>query len=195
MQSNLPLGQSIYQLRITLEELQPPIWRRILVPGNILLPDLHVLLQAVMGWGDTHMHSFRTKNASYGLPIPEFAESMNDETLVSLADIAPSEGDTFHYEYDFGDDWQHAIVVEKKLPEFEFQIYPSCIAGKRACPLEDSGGPFGYSELLNAVSNPDDESHAETIQWIGGDFDPEAFSCHAINAELSRRRMVTSSFD
>ena len=195
METNLPLGQKIYQLKITLEEIEPAVWRRILVPGNIRLPKLHTLLQAVMGWGDTHMHSFRTQDASYGMPLPEFKESMRDETRVTLAKIAPTQGDVFHYEYDFGDDWQHEVIVEKILPEFEFQIYPSCIGGKRACPLEDSGGPYGYSELLSAVSNPGHESHAETIQWIGGDFDPEAFSCHTVNSELSRRRMVSSSFD
>jgi hypothetical protein len=178
---------AIYQLKITLEHIRPPIWRRIQVPGAVLLPHLHRLIQTVMGWEDAHLHAFRVGNTSYGQPDSDLNDWMQDERRVRLAQIAPAEKSKFRYEYDFGDDWHHIVVVEKISPVERGKIYPVCLTGKRACPPEDCGGPWGYSEFLEAISNPEHEQHEELLEWIGGEFDPEAFDVASVNTELQAR--------
>jgi hypothetical protein len=182
---------AIYQLKITLEAIRPPIWRRVQVPGTILLPHLHRLIQAVMGWDDAHLHAFQVGDTSYGQPDSELDDWMQDERRIRLAQIAPAEKSKFRYEYDFGDDWRHMVVVEKILPVAVGQIYPVCLAGKRACPPEDCGGPWGYPEFLEAISNPKHEQHDELLEWIGGEFDPEAFDMAAVNGELQTMHLNT----
>ena len=180
---------AIYQLKITLEDIRPPIWRRVQVPGDILLPDLHHLIQVVMGWEDAHLHAFRVGNISYGQPDSELDDWMQDEGRIRLAQIAPAEKSKFRYEYDFGDDWRHMVVVEKLLPVAVGQNYPVCLTGKRASPPEDCGGPWGYPVFLKAISNPEHERHDELLEWIGGEFDPEAFDVAAVNSELQRMHL------
>jgi len=107
---------AIYQLKITLEKIRPPIWRRIQVPGAVSLSYLHLLIQIVMGWEDAHLHAFRVGNTLYGQPDEDLEDRMHDEHPIRLARIAPAEKSSFRYEYDFGDDWQHLVVVEKILP-------------------------------------------------------------------------------
>lgn len=178
---------AIYQLKITLEQIRPPIWRRVQVPGTILLPHLHNLIQTVMGWDNGHLHAFQVGDISYGEPDPELDDWMQNELRVRLSQIAPVEKSKFRYEYDFGDGWSHLVVVEKILPVTEGQIYPICLTGKRACPPEDCGGPWGYAEFLQAISDPEHEQHDELLEWIGGEFDPEAFALATVNAQLQGR--------
>ena len=136
---------------------------------------------------DAHLHAFRVGNTSYGQPDSELDDWMQDERRVRLAQIAPAEKSKFRYEYDFGDDWHHIVVVEKISPVERGKTYPVCLAGKRACPPEDCGGPWGYSEFLEAISNPEHEQHEELLEWIGGEFDPEVFDVATVNAELQAR--------
>lgn len=178
---------AIYQLKITLEHIRPPIWRRMQVPGAVLLPHLHRLIQVVMGWEDAHLHAFRVGTIAYGLPDSELDDWMQDERRIRLSQIAPVEKSKFRYEYDFGDDWHHLVVVEKIAPVERGKIYPVCLAGKRACPPEDCGGPWGYSEFLEAISNPEHEQHEELLGWIGGEFDPETFDVAEVNEEIRAR--------
>ena len=178
----------IYQLKITLRGIRPPIWRRVLVPAGITLPKMHDLIATVMGWHGGHMHAFRVGNTTYGEPDPQLEDWTENEKRVRLSQIAPEVKSRFLYDYDFGDDWQHLIVVEKILPAAEGQSYPVCITGKRACPPEDCGGPWGYAEFLEAIADPDHEEHANLLDWIGGEFDAEAFDLNRINTALQSSR-------
>jgi len=173
----------IYQIKVTLKDSKPPIWRRIQVPCNITLAELHYILQAVMGWWDYHLHQFIVGQTYYGVPHPDYGLEMRDESQVRLNQIA-DEGSKFVYEYDFGDSWEHVLLVEKALPPEPGQQYPVCVKGKRARPPEDVGGVWGYSDFLEAIQNPDHSEHDEYLEWVGGEFDPEAFDLDEINAAL-----------
>jgi hypothetical protein len=177
----------VYQLYISLNDIRPPIWRRVLVPASVTLPKLHTMLQQVMGWQDYHLHVFEIGDVSYGVPDPDYPElGIQSEKRVRLSDIAPTEDSSFGYEYDFGDSWQHTILVEKIHPWDGKINYPVCIGGARACPPEDCGGSGGYENFLEAIADPDHEEHTESLQWIGGYFDPEGFDPNAVNKELRK---------
>ncbi|MBF6613855.1 MAG: plasmid pRiA4b ORF-3 family protein [Chloroflexi bacterium] len=188
---NKEAAKAIYQLKVTLKESKPPIWRRIQVPGSITLAKLHRVLQVVMGWEDYHLHQYIVDDVYYGTRDPDF-EAIGTETVnergVKLYQIAPDVGSRFVYEYDFGDGWQHQIVVEKLLPAKAGATYPVCIAGKRACPPEDVGGVWGYSDFLQVIRNPSHSERDEMLEWAGGEFDPEAFDPDDINDALKQVR-------
>lgn len=179
-------SDTVYQLKVTLTDSRPPIWRRIQVPSDITLGKLHRILQAAMGWTDSHLHRFDVKGVSYGLADPEL--DFRSERSAKLNEVAPTEGFKFRYEYDFGDSWMHNIVVEKILPADPDQRYPVCIKGKRACPPEDCGGVWGYAELEETLKDPSHPEHEEMMEWLDGDFDPEAFDLEQVNQELRRVR-------
>jgi hypothetical protein len=177
----------IYQIKVTLEYSKPPIWRRIQVPGDANLRKLHRVLQEVMGWSDYHLHRFIVGEAYYGEPHPDYEDfgfQLRDEKRVKLAQIVPGEKFKFFYEYDFGDGWEHQLLVEKILPPEPGVHYPRCLKGKRACPPEDVGGVWGYDSFLEAIRDPDHPEHDDMLEWIGGEFDPEAFDLDEINAAL-----------
>jgi hypothetical protein len=177
---------SIYQLKITLEGARPPIWRRVLVPGNFNLYKLHQVIQIAMGWTDSHLHQFIAGGEYFGIPSPEDFKPVKDERRIKLEKIAPILKSTFVYEYDFGDDWSHKVVVEKILTPLPGEKYPRCIKGKRACPPEDVGGIWGYENFLEAIQNPGHEEHEFSMEWIGGEFDPESLNLDEINEDLSQ---------
>ena len=148
---------AVYQFKVTLKESHPPIWRRIQVP-DCTLGELHEVLQVVMGWKDSHLHQFIVRGECYGPPDPEDADwdmEIEDEEKLSISQVAKT-GRTGRiiYEYDFGDSWQHEIVLEKVLEPEPNVSYPRCIEGARACPPEDVGGVWGYAEFLEAISDP-----------------------------------------
>jgi len=174
----------IYQLKITLMDSKPPIWRRVLVAGDIPLSRLHRIIQAVMGWWDSHLHQFIVGDIYYGVPDPDDWHEVKDERRAKLNQIAPSEKSRFIYEYDFGDDWLHSVQVEKILPPDPAQRLPICIKGKRACPPEDVGGVWGYDTFLEALKDPGHPEHDMYKEWIGDAFDPEAVDLDEINARL-----------
>ena len=176
----------VYQLKVTLDGIRPPIWRRLLVPGPVTLTDLHDILQAAMGWRDCHMHAFEVAGLTYGTGGPYALDDALDEDNFRLDQVAPPEKGKFRYEYDFGDGWRHTILVEKVLAPDPTAQYPSCTKGKRRCPPEDCGGVWGYAELLAALDHPRTAEHRELIGGVGGKFDPEAFDLDAINARLRR---------
>lgn len=178
----------IYQMKVTLKYSKPPIWRRIQVAGDTRLDKLHLILQAVMGWENYHLHQFIVGGTYYGKPHPDYDAffEMKDEKEVRLNQIAPREKFKFIYEYDFGDSWEHELLVEKILPPEPDVHYSRCIKGKRACPPEDVGGVWGYDSFLEAIQNPDDSEHEDMLEWIGGEFDPEAFDLDEINEALRR---------
>jgi hypothetical protein len=182
------LGRN-YQMKITLKGIRPPIWRRVQVPGTIRLAGFHEVIQAVFGWTDTHLHEFLINGESYGRPH-DFEEDVVDEAKLTLAQ-AVGQSKRFTYTYDFGDDWEHEILVEKIIAGDSGSERPLCLAGKRHRPPEDCGGPWGYREFLKAIGDPRHEEHDAMLDWVGGEFDSEAFDIAAVNralAALSPRR-------
>lgn len=178
---------SVYQLKVAIRHIRPPVWRRLHVPDGITLAALHQVLQTAMGWEDDHLHEFVVGETRYGPPDPDagdWGQEFVDERLAALKDVVGGGLKKFVYEYDFGDGWEHAITVEKVLAAEAGVAYPRCVGGKRACPPEDCGGPWGYKEFLKTVGDPGHPRHAELSEWIGGEFDPEAFDLAAVNAQL-----------
>ena len=180
-----------YQIKVTLLDSQPPIWRRLLVPSTITLDKLHHILQKAMGWTDSHLHQFRVGNQYFGALDMDSSgdmEDMEDEALVKLNEVLRAEKDVIVYEYDFGDDWHHKIVLEKILPVDPGAPLPCCTAGKRACPPEDCGGILGYADFLAAIQDPKHPEHQEMLDWVGVvDFDPEIFDRDDVNTRFAIR--------
>jgi hypothetical protein len=182
------------QLKITLKEIKPPIWRRVLVSDQITLLDLHLVIQAVFGWEDYHLHEFKIRNVLYG--DPEDSEFMDfvkeDEYFYKLSDFNFNKGSRFSYLYDFGDNWSHAVLVEKVLPSDKKARLPQFIDGKRATPPEDVGGEYAYSNFIEAINDPNHEEHENYLMWIGGDFDPESFDKNLVDY---RCELIAQSFN
>ena len=176
---------SVHQLEVTLQGIRPPIWRRLRVPSDATLARLHGILQAAMGWEDAHLHRFRVGGTTYGDRVFLGGVVDRGERTARLGQVAPRAGDELAYEYDFGDGWEHALVVKAVLPPEPGVRYPVCVAGKRACPPEDCGGAWGYGELLDAIGDPGHPAHAELVAWLGGPFDPEAFDLEGTNRRLA----------
>ncbi len=177
---------SIYQLRIDLRDAKPPIWRRVLVKDTTTLGDLHEIIQTVMDWGGHHLHQFEISREYFGTPHPDDWQPMHDEEKYKLIDIISMENSTFSYLYDFGDSWEHKILVEKILPVDDKKNYPVCIKGKRACPPDDVGGIWGYYNFLDAINDPKHDSHDMYKNWLGYDFDPTEFDIKTINQRLEK---------
>ena len=175
------------QLKVTLLGVHPPIWRRLLVPGDTTLAKLHLILGVAMGWEDYHLHGFRIGEQRYG--PADYEDAIGDEIDESTVTVAEAFGQRRKgtYTYDFGDSWEHEIVLEKTTSTEPQQI-ALCLAGKRACPPEDSGGTWGYANLLEALGDPEHEEHEEYLEWAGEEFDPEAFDLAAVNAKLQQLR-------
>jgi hypothetical protein len=178
----------VYQLKITLRHSRPPIWRRVQVAGDVTLAHLHRIIQEAMGWTDSHLHQFIVGDTYYGVPDPDDLSETKNEKGVRLDQIVARPKHRFSYEYDFGDDWDHEILVEKILDPGRGARYPVCLAGARARPPEDCGGIYGYADFLAALRDPKHEQHDEMLEWIGGEFDPEEFNLKEVNAGLRRLR-------
>ncbi len=197
----MPPASPIYQLKITLKNISPPVWRRILIPADATFRQLHDAIQLTMGWADGHLHDFSTKKwrgmyiegkitdlQTYE-PAPWGDEEQpGDERKVKLRERLSKPGDRIAYEYDFGDSWEHEILLEKIVEPEKGVEYPICIGGKRACPPEDCGGIGGYERLLEVLANPKDEEHADMLEWLGlesaDEFDPAEFDIDTVNEQL-----------
>lgn len=180
---------TVYQLKITLRGVsKPPVWRRVLVPAGITLRELHEVILSAMGWDGGHLHVFSTGWQEYGSPDPGLGHASDRE--VRLPQLLSAPGDRLLYTYDFGDDWEHGIVLEETRAAVRGESYPSCVAGKGACPPEDCGGVWGYANLKEVLADPSHEDHHDVLDWLGLDeddeFDPREFSVEDVNARLSR---------
>ena len=179
------VNRNVVSLKLTLRGTKPPVWRRLLVPGETTLGDLHRAIQATMGWEDDHLHTFDIEGRQYG--DPRVVDDVADEKRVTLNGLIKSGVTRFAYTYDFGDNWEHALLIEKSLPVVEALSRPTCTAGKRRCPPEDCGGPWGYLELLEVLADPAHPEHAERREWLGEDFDPDDFNPEIADAILATR--------
>ena len=176
-------GPTVYQLKITLDGITPPIWRRVHVTSDSSLGDLHDIIQAAMGWDNSHLHVFTIGKKTYGPSDDADDCEWMDELEFCLDDALPKGRNRAEYTYDFGDSWVHTVEVEKRLPIDEDKEYPLCIDGARACPPEDCGGIGGYARAVAAMSNPDSPEHSNLTEWLG-DWDPEHFSIEEVNESL-----------
>jgi Plasmid pRiA4b ORF-3-like protein len=183
------LPQDIYQLKVTLLGTRPPIWRRLLAPSGFTLEDLHSVVQAAMDWDDSHLHEFRIGQTRFGKPERTDGfmalNPIRSERTARLFGVLGKVGAKARYTYDFGDSWEHAVVVEKVLPPEPGVAYPICVAGKLHGPPEDCGGIPGYYNLLEAIRAPAHTDHEDMLDWVGGEFDPEAFSPDEVNRRLA----------
>lgn len=213
------------QLKVTLRNIKPSVWRRILVPSSYTFWDLHVAIQDAMGWQDTHLHEFdleptwSSQPVSIGVPSdegdapgtdslrsdpaqPGHAPALASHDLepaslperlaswdVPLVRFVTLEQRKLSYSYDFGDGWEHNVLLEKVLPFVRGTALPQCTAGRRACPPEDCGGPPGYQSLLAALADPKDEEHEELLEWVGGGYDPAAFDPAEVTFDNPRARL------
>jgi hypothetical protein len=180
----------ISQLRIELLDVEPAIWRQILVPASIKLHKLHVVLLWTMGWAGGHLHEFVIGRNHFGVPDPDFDSGppVQGEDRVTLA-AALGASKYFTYLYDFGDGWEHRVTVEKTLPPDLALKSPVCLGGANACPPEDVGGPPGYVDFLQAINDPAHEEHEAMLEWCGGSFNPTDFRLDDINAALSQIKL------
>ena len=179
----MKLQPKIYELKVTLEGTKPPIWRRFHVRDDITLEKFHDLLQGIMGWTNSHLHQFLVGGTYYGHRDPELPPRQ-DEKKVLLRQVLKKPKDRLIYEYDFGDSWEHLVVLEQVSAQEPRARYPVILAGKRACPPEACGGVPGYYRLLEVLASPRHPEHREMVEWVGGSFDPEAFDVGALNRAL-----------
>jgi hypothetical protein len=212
-----PTPSQIHELKITIKDSKPPIWRTVAVPSDIRLSDLHMVIQAVFGWENCHLHQFILRNKQpkptreelatltraedwdalyrrlhpdryFSLPIFKL-EDVEDERKFRLRTLVPVHGDKIEYEYDFGDDWVHVIEVKRIGASVDGVKYPVCLGGKFAGPPEDSHGIWGYYEMLEAVKDPRHPMHRDYKEWLSPDFDPNHFDLDETNALLTQLRI------
>ena len=177
----------LYELKVELQEIDPPIWRVLQVPSRTSLLKFHRILQRAMGWTNSHLHLFEVDGKRYGEPGTECDIEVLDSRKMTLEKIFSRGTTSFVYEYDMGDSWRHEITLLGTV-EGQKEEKPGCTAGARACPPEDCGGTMGYYELLVALSDPDHEEHYTMLEWVGGKFDPGAFDVAAVDRALKRLR-------
>lgn len=194
--------KDIIQLKITIQDTEPHIWRRVLVDRGISFYEFHCVLQLVFGWKNSHLFEFRYKNCriseqSEGFDDDDFGDStFVDSIFVSLGAFLIKENQEFIYEYDFGDGWEHEIIVEKLLPEDPKQKYPVCIGGELNCPPEDCGGTHGFKQLLKIIADKKHPEHKEMMNWVGKKYDPKYFDKDAANKKLKYLdKFIEESFD
>ncbi|MHB8878879.1 MAG: plasmid pRiA4b ORF-3 family protein, partial [Myxococcaceae bacterium] len=180
---------SIFQLKVTLQGVQPAVWRRLLVPADIALARLRMAINEAMGWWNAHLHQFRLRDRTFGDPSVDDTGDLEfeDERRAKLNQLVGA-GQALVYEYDFGDGWDHEVLVEEAPDVDERLSYPVCIGGARACPPEDCGGTGGYENLLAQLADPSHEEHDSSLTWVGGHFDPEGFDVNRTNRALRDMR-------
>ncbi|MER6753822.1 plasmid pRiA4b ORF-3 family protein [Micromonospora echinofusca] len=179
------MPRQIFQLRISVTGVRPPVWRRVLVPGGFTLDRVHRVVQYAVGWRDCHLHSFEVDGTQYGEPDQDGELAVHDELDVRL-DAVVGKGSRFHYTYDFGDWWEHDLLVEDVCAADPRERYPVCLDGERAGPPEDVGGPDGYRVLLAAWGDPGHPEHRDMRAWVGEWFDPAAFDPGSVSTLLRR---------
>lgn len=184
------LPAPIFQVKVGLRGAKPPIWRRLEIPADISLAQLHEVIQVAFEWNGGHMHVFETDYGEFGKADAALGHS--SETAVTLEQVAPAAGRRIRYTYDFGDNWKHEIVVEKTVQRDSTLRYPRCTGGRRAAPPDDCGGVWGYAELVGVLGDPAHPEHDDMLEWLGLDsaaeFEPGHFDAESITMSLSQLR-------
>jgi hypothetical protein len=182
----LPASDSLtaHTLLVTLLDVTPPVWRRLVVPSALPLSLVHHIVQIAMGWQEAHLHEWEVGDVTYGPADEEdWGDGLANEAAALLGDVAPVDT-SLMYRYDFGDGWEHLVVVEAVDPS-DLAVPPlRCLGGARACPPEDCGGAIGYEHLLDALADPADPEHEELTEIYGDSIDPEGFDRQQVNATL-----------
>ena len=179
------VADGVVSLKVTLKGTKPPVWRRILVPGSMKLGDLSEAILTAMGWSGGHLHAFDVDGRQYG--DPSNTDDVADEERLTLNGVIKSGVKRFGYDYDFGDGWERVVAIEKTTAPVPGAAYPACVDGRRNCPPEDCGEVWAYAELLEILSDPAHPEREERLEWIGGDFDPEAFDVSIADERLAAR--------
>jgi hypothetical protein len=174
----------MFQFKISLAYIKPAIWRRFVIPSDATFGDLSNTIQIVMGWTNSHLHEFYVGQERIGMKDEDSPDDVKNENRIRLATKLKTAKSRFRYVYDFGDDWEHFIVLEKILNDDEGS--PRCLAGKRNCPPEDCGGPYQYMEILTLRNNPKDSrpEMQELLEWFDPKVDPECFNLDEVNSML-----------
>jgi Plasmid pRiA4b ORF-3-like protein len=180
------ISLTVHELQVTLLDVSPPVWRRLRVPSALPLSTVHAVIQLAFGWEDKHLHEWRAGDITYGLSDEDsWGEELADESSAILAEVAPLDA-AIHYDYDFGDGWEHLVEVLSVSP-YNADVPPvACLAGARACPPEDCGGPEGYEHLLDAYRDPDDAEHELAVEQMPEGWDPDEFDLRKVNADLEQ---------
>jgi len=172
-----------FQIKVTLRDIKPPIWRRLLVAPEIKLDRLHDVLQVALGWTNSHLHQFETPEGYFANPAFELEETQSS-TKATLKSVLYGAKSSIRYEYDFGDGWDHQILLEK-IVELDESYVAYCLDGARARPPEDCGGPWGYGDLLAIMKDPKHPEHESMSEWVGSGFAPEAFDAEEVNDQFA----------
>jgi len=182
--------QRIYQLHVSLRDINPMIWRRLWIPGSLKLSKLDRVIQESFGWTNSHLHEFQIAGERYGMPDVEGMDDdgPKDDKKFTVAKVLKATVTEFEYEYDFGDGWRHHVVVEGIMDATPYNDWPLCLTGENACPPEDVGGTSGYELFLESMADPEDAEHFENWNWYGGPFDPKGFDVNTTNARIRRLR-------
>jgi hypothetical protein len=195
---------TIYEIKVTLRGVRPPIWRRLHIPATYSFWDLHVAIQDAMGWMDSHLHEFRVVPApghpSLSIGIPDEDDFDGDESTlpgwkIPITKFLSVRRKRASYTYDFGDGWEHSVLVEKVLQAVPGARYPACVSGRRHCPPEDVGGVPGYENFLMAIRDPTHEEHESYLTWVDGPYDPEAFDPSAVHFDDPQERWRIAILD
>ena len=188
-------GPGVYQLKVTMQHIKPPIWRRIQLPSDYTLGDLHMVILELMEWDEDHLHEFTIGRRKFGPSDDEAPETVNDEDDVTLDMVLGTTCKKFDYLYDFGDCWEIAIDVEKRLKQEEGLAHPVCLAGARSAPPQDCGGAGGYLENLKVLKNPKAPGYEDVVEWMGEDWDSECFDIEELNERLAFMAKAPVDFD
>lgn len=183
----IPFGPTVYTLTVTLRDVQPAVWRQVVVTSETPLPKLAQMLERVMGWESYHLHMFDVGGLLFGPQDDEFdSDHVIDERKITVKQVLPDVGARLRFDYDFGDGWEHDVVVDAIESPQDGKRYPICLGGERACPPEDCGGVPGYEQVLAALADPSSDEHEHYAEWAG-DFDPGRFDLVAANRRLRGR--------
>lgn len=175
----------IAHLTVELDDVQPAVQRRLQVPLTIRLDRLHLVLQAAMGWTDSQLYKIKVGDTGWGLPDPDYDGGPIDACKVSLINVLKDSGTkTIKYLYDFGDGWEHTIKVERVTEMVPGLVYPVLVDANGRCPREDVGGPWGYSEFLEAIADPEHEEHLDVKRWVRADYDPKVVDVEALTTAV-----------
>lgn len=186
----------ILQFKITLSDSKPTIWRRFHIENTMMFYDLHLVIQQVMGWTNTHLYQFiYDENNFIGNPELLDSDDIANDKEITLSDIFDKPKLKMIYEYDFGDDWEHELVLEKIIDNNPSQQYPFCLEGAMNCPPEDCGGIYGFKDLMKKYKKTNHPDYPFILEWIGEDYDPNFFDVESVNENLKNYKDIDLGFN